>query len=101
MSHILSRRGFLHTTSSLAAVAALSGVTRGLRAADSSAWGGWPIGVQSYSLREYNAHDAIRHIQGMGVHFVEFFTKHLELNATDEQIAETRKLLDAADIKLN
>src|SRR5262245_36500236 len=66
MSHAISRRGFVRITSSLAAGAALSGLTRGLCAADAQAWGGWPIGIQSYSLREYNVHDAIRHIQGMG-----------------------------------
>jgi sugar phosphate isomerase/epimerase len=79
----------------------LGSFPRRLRAADASAWGGWQIGVQSYSLREFNVHDAVRHIQGMGIHFVEFYSKHLDLNASDDKIAEVRKLLEEADIKLN
>jgi sugar phosphate isomerase/epimerase len=73
-----------------------------LLAADKAdSWRGWPIGVQSYSLREFNVHDAVRHIQGMGIHFVEFYSKHLAPDASDDQIAETRRLLEGAGIKLN
>jgi sugar phosphate isomerase/epimerase len=87
---------------SLAAAGLASGVDLKLRAADpTDPWRGWPIGVQSYSLRKFNVHDAVRHIQGMGIHFVEFYGEHLAANATDEKIAETRKLLDSAGIKLN
>jgi len=65
------------------------------------AFGGWPIGVQSYSLRNFNTLEAIRHIQGMGLHFAEFYSKHLAVDASDDQIAETKKLLANADISLN
>ncbi len=95
------RRRFLQW-GSVAACGLVSGAVPRLMAADKAdPWRGWPIGVQSYSLREFNLHDAVRHIQGMGIHFVEFYGKHLAVNASDEQIAETRKLLDGAGIKLN
>jgi sugar phosphate isomerase/epimerase len=74
---------------------------RFLRAQEADPWKGWPIGVQSYSLREFNLHEAVRHMQGMGIHFVEFFAKHLATDASEETIAETRKLLEGAGIKLN
>src|SRR5262245_24856610 len=48
MSHAISRRGFVQITSGLAVGSVFSGLTRGLHAADSPAWGGWPIGIQSY-----------------------------------------------------
>src|SRR5262249_19869833 len=63
------------------------------------AWGGFPVGVQSYSLRNYKLPEALRHLQGMGVHFVEFAGTHFPLTATDEQIAEALKLCEAADLK--
>lgn len=101
MDRSVSRRKFVQASSIVAASAVISGSMRGLwAAADKDPWGGWPIGVQSYSLREFNTHDAIRHIQGMGVHFVEFFKQHLDINASPDQIAETQKLLASADIKL-
>lgn len=106
MSRGASRRRFLQW-GSIAAGAVVSGAVAPLsrsrlRAADKSdPWHGLPIGIQSYSLREFNLHDAVRHIQGMGIHFVELYSKHLAPDATEEQIAETTKLLSAAGIKLN
>jgi sugar phosphate isomerase/epimerase len=37
----------------------------------------------------------------MGLHFVEFYSKHLNPAATDEQMAETKKLLSGADIAIS
>jgi sugar phosphate isomerase/epimerase len=75
-------------------------VSRAALAADKDPWGGFPLGVQSYSLRDFDTLDAVRHIQGMGVHYVEMYSKHLDVNASDDKIAETLKLLKDADIKL-
>ena len=58
------------------------------------------MGVQSYSLREFNTLEAVRHIQGMGVHYVEMFDKHLDAKPSDDQIAETLKLLKDSGITL-
>jgi sugar phosphate isomerase/epimerase len=63
-------------------------------------FGGFPIGVQSYSLRNFDLHETIRHIKGLGLHFAEFYSKHLPLEAKDEQIEETLKLLKDADVRL-
>ncbi len=105
MSLSLSRRRFLALSSAAAGGATFFdslGVLRaaGLLLADDP-YQGWPIGIQSYSLRNFDLHEAVRHIQGMGVHYVEFFSKHLSPDATDATIAETKKLLAAADIALN
>jgi sugar phosphate isomerase/epimerase len=101
MSQIVSRRQVLQWGSAAACGLAAARVQAAFAADDADPWRGWPIGVQSYSLRKFNVHDAVRHIQGMGIHFVEFFGQHLEVTATDEQIAETKKLLSDAGIKLN
>jgi sugar phosphate isomerase/epimerase len=98
----IPRRHFL---AAAAAGVALFDLPRVLRAAHrvgkDDPWGGFPMGVQSYSLREFNTQEVIRHLHGMGAHRVEFFSKHLDPNASDEQIAEVKKLLDAADIKIS
>jgi inosose dehydratase len=49
-------------------------------------WGGFPIGVQSYSLRNFSVEEAIRHLQGMGVHYVELFSKHLDQRPRSQQL---------------
>jgi len=64
------------------------------------AFGGFPVGVQSYSLRNFNVVEAVRHIQGMGVRYAEFYSKHLALDANDATIQETKKLLADAGIQL-
>jgi len=62
---------------------------------------GFPIGVQSYSLRAFNTLEAVRHIQGLGLHYAEFYSKHLGLNASQGQINETKALLKKHGIALN
>jgi sugar phosphate isomerase/epimerase len=101
----LSRRRFLNLSAAAAAGATFFDVPRilsaaGLNLADDP-WGGFPLGVQSYSLRNYNTVEAVRHIQGMGLHFAEFYAKHLDPAASDEQIDETQKLLADAGVKLS
>lgn len=105
MTHSLSRRRFLALTSAAAAGATFFDAPQALHAADLLAdddkYGGWPIGVQSYSLRNFDFLEAVRHIEGMGVHYVEFYGKHLGLNASDDEIAEKKKVLASAKITLN
>jgi len=100
-----SRRRFLKLTTAAAAGATFLDAPAVLRAAgilkEDDPYGGWPVGVQSYSLREFNTLEAVRHIEGMGVHFVEFYSKHLALDATEGQIKETKSLLKSAGIHLN
>ena len=93
------RRRFLQLTSAAAAGATLFDVPEILGADDP--YRGLPIGVQSFSLRKYNVVDAVRHIQGMGLHFVEFYSKHLSPVATDAQLAENHQLLARAKVSLS
>jgi inosose dehydratase len=100
----LARRRFLAISAAAAAGSTWFDIpqvlSRAALAADKDPWGGFPVGVQSYSLREFNTLEAVRHIQGMGVHYVEMYAKHLDPKSTEDQIAETLKLLKDADIKL-
>jgi len=99
MSTSFNRRRFLALPTAAAAGATIFDVP-GILAADDP-YRGLPIGVQSFSLRNYNVVDAVRHIQGMGLHFVEFFSKHLNPNATAAQLAENRQLLERAKVTLS
>lgn len=99
MQRETNRRRFLALTTAAAAGASLFDLPRIFAAEDP--YGGLPIGVQSYSLRKYNVVDAIRHIQGMGLHFVEFYSKHLNPAANAEQLAENRQLLKRAKVSIS
>lgn len=103
--NLLLRRRFLAIASAAAAGATwldLSSILRASGLADNKdPYGGFPIGIQSYSLRNFELNEAVRHIQGMGIHYAEFYSKHLALDATPEQIAETLRLLKTAGITLS
>jgi len=100
----LSRRRFVALSAAAAAGAAWFDAPRILQAANladaKDPFGGFPVGVQSYSLRHFNTEDTVRHLQGMGVHYAEFYSKHLDPKADDGKIAEVQGLLKSAGIKL-
>ena len=99
-----ARRRFLALSSAAALGATFFDAPRilsaaGLNLADDP-YGGFPLGIQSYSLRNFNTLEAIRHIQGLGIRYTEFFGKHLDTGASQEQIDQTKKLLAEAEIAL-
>lgn len=96
----LSRRRLLALSAAAAAGATWFDAPRVLAAA-ADPFGGFPIGAQSYSLRKFNVVEAVRHINGMGLHYVEMFRNHLAIDADDETLQSTLKLLKDADITLN
>jgi sugar phosphate isomerase/epimerase len=102
--HALSRRRFVALSAAAAAGATWFDAPRILAAANladaQDPFGGMPVGIQSYSLRNFTTEEAIRHLQGMGVHYAEFYGKHLDPKADDAKIAEVQGLLKAAGIKL-
>ncbi len=63
--------------------------------------GGFPLGVQSYSLRNFDLNEAVRHINGLGLHFVEFYSKHMDPAASLEEINAVKALCKKADITVN
>lgn len=98
-----ARRRFLALSAAAAGASIfdLPEVFRRAGAADAKdEFAGLPMGVQSYSLREFDLVDAVRHTQGLGLHYIEMFSKHLPVTATDAEIAEVKKLLDKAQIEL-
>src|SRR5438067_837634 len=99
MSAQFLRREFL-ALSSVASAAWCGGASIGL-GADKDEWDGFPVGVQTISLRKYALPEVMRHLQGMGVRYVEFSAgSHLPATASDEQIREARQLAALAGLKI-
>ncbi len=100
MKSTVSRRGFLKTVSALAGGAAI-GAPRFLKAADAGdKYGGFLMGIQSYSLRNFPV-DRMLQIthDDLGLHQVEFFGAHFPLNANDEKIKSIEDQMAKLEIK--
>lgn len=69
-------------------------------AAQEDPYRGWPMGVQSYSLRNFETLEAVRHIRGMGLHYAELYGKHMPVEIAGEQLAEQKQLFADAGIAI-
>ena len=99
MNTRLCRRSFL-TVSSACAVT-VSQMRRACAENSDDPWGGFPVGVQTISLRKYALPEVMRHLQGLGVRNVELSaSSHLAATASDEQIATARQLAAAAGLTI-
>lgn len=95
----LDRRQFLTATAAAGLVASTS--IRSLFAATcEDRFQGWPLGAQSYSLRNFELIDAVRHLKGLGLHHVELFSKHLPVEAEGQHLQTILGVLQDADIHL-
>jgi sugar phosphate isomerase/epimerase len=88
---VLDRRRFLRTGTvaglGLAALPALG-------AADKPAdpFGGFKLGAQSYTFRQFNTEQTLQRLKELGLHYVEFYQKHAPLESSPEQIRALLKL---------
>lgn len=82
---ILGRRDFLVSAAAL-------GVASRLAAAPLDPFGGFTVGIQSYSFRNFDLEPALKRTQDLGLKFAEFYSKHVPLNSTPEKIAAIKKL---------
>src|SRR5260370_38248558 len=89
-----SRRQFIHggggATLGLAGLPALA-QAKPKRKPDNP-YGGFTVGVQSYSFRNFTREQALVRIQKLGLNFVEFYNVHVPLNSTEAQIKAIRNL---------
>src|ERR1700712_1408294 len=84
-----SRREFLRT--GVAAITACA-VPSVLSAKDEDAFGGFKVGAQSYTFRQFKLEQAVKKIADAGLHYVEFYNGHVPLNSTPEQIKAVQSL---------
>jgi sugar phosphate isomerase/epimerase len=85
----LDRRRFL--TAGAAASFGLLGLPR-LSAAAEDAFGGFLVGAQSYTFRNFSLEQALDRMKKLGLHYGEFYQKHAPLGMTPEQIKAFLKL---------
>jgi inosose dehydratase len=106
MPRAVSRRRFLGTAGGavmggLAGLASGPGILRAA-AADADPYGGWPLGIQSYTLRAFGLDAALEAIhQDLGLHFVELTDLHLPLESTPDQLQKVRDKAAVEKIKIN
>ena len=87
-STLHSRRDFLRLGATSAAVLAIPSMA----AAKEDAYGGFMVGAQSYTFRQFKLEQAVKKIADCGLHYVEFFRGHVPLNSTPEQIKSVLSL---------
>jgi sugar phosphate isomerase/epimerase len=61
-------------------------------------YGGFLLGAQSYTFRNFDLEPALKRIKDCNLHYVEFYQKHAPANATPEQIKALLKLAKDYDI---
>jgi sugar phosphate isomerase/epimerase len=94
----MSRRRFLQTGA--AATFGLGMLPASARAvpAQRDPYGGFLLGVQSYSFRNFGLEQALQRTRDLGLHFIELCSVHLPLSSTPTQIAAARNLCFQYDI---
>jgi sugar phosphate isomerase/epimerase len=99
-----SRRQFLRTAGAafgLAAVPYLLRAEEEKGRAKDDAYGGFTLGCQAYTFRNFNVEQGLKRIKDLGLHYVEFYPGQkgqLNFNSTPEQIQAMRKLCKDYDI---
>ncbi len=94
-----SRRKFL----GVAAGAAVGlGASRLARAADSGKdrFGGFNVGLQSYTLRDFKVDRALEEIKKMNLHAVEMFEAHFSSKSSDADIQAMKSKTEGLGIKM-
>ena len=93
---MFTRREFLQTSTAAAlgaaALPALGEAAQPREPADG--FGGFTVGVQSYSYRQFTLERALEQIQMLGLRSVEFYRGHVATNATEAQITAVRNLCE-------
>jgi sugar phosphate isomerase/epimerase len=93
---LVSRRSFLAASAGGVLATALPRA----EAAQRGPYGGFKMGIQSYSLRAYSVDDALSHSAKLGLSFWESFRNHFPLTTDSTKIAEYKKKLSDAGVTL-
>ena len=88
----LSRRDFLRAGAAAAGALGLPGLLSAAGAKDDSQFAGFKVGVQSYTFRNFKLEEAVKRIQVLGLHYVEFYNGHVPLNSSPDQIKAVLRL---------
>lgn len=96
----LNRRHFLKTSAvALGSGAVLASSLSSSEAADDP-FGGFRMGIQSYSLRGFKAEKALEITKMLGLHFWEAYPKHVPVTTVPKQVAQSKAMMEKAGVKL-
>lgn len=70
-------------------------------AEDADPYGGFKMGIQSYSLRAFNVDQALEHSQKLGLKYWEAYPKHIPMSSLPAKVAEQKKMMSDAGITLS
>lgn len=96
----VTRRAFLKT-GALAGAALCAGAPL-LRAADSKSdpYRGFKMGIQSYTLRDFDVDKALEISKNLGLHYWESYPKHVPIGSVPKYVAEQKEKLAASGVKM-
>jgi len=94
MSHPLNRRAFLGASAATAAGLLTSATAR---AADD--FGGFAVGVQSYTFRNFDLEQMLKRTKELGLKSAEFYSKHIPTDSSPEKLKAILKLCDEYGVK--
>lgn len=95
---VLSRRHFLQSAVAGGAALAVAGRASTLLAADD--WGGFKMGLQSYTLRNFDTAQALEYTKKLGLHYWESFNKHIPVATLPATITGYKKQLGDAGVQM-
>jgi len=93
---LLSRRRFLQVFAAAASACAAPQ----LFAAEKDPYGGFKMGLQSYTLRAFDARTALEHTRNLGLHYWESFPNHVPMSTLPDHIREQQAMLKEYDVTL-
>ena len=94
----ISRRDFLRSVAAGGAALAVAGQSSLALAADD--WGGFKMGLQSYTLREYDTAAALEQTVKFGLHYWESFAKHFPISTLPKTTEAYKKQLSDAGVQM-
>ncbi len=94
----VSRRDFLQSVVAGSAALAVAGQASSLLAAED--WGGFKLGLQSYTLREFDTDAALKATTQLGLKYWESFSKHVPIATLPATIAGYKKQLGDAGVEM-
>jgi sugar phosphate isomerase/epimerase len=102
----ITRRGFIQRAALAAATTGALGAGSGSLLADTREesiknYGGFRMGIQSYSLRAFGVEGALKMIEDLPLHWVEFFRGHYPVTPDKAKIQEMSDLLKKHDLSIS
>jgi inosose dehydratase len=94
----VSRRDFLRSVAAGGAALAVAGQSSIAWSADD--WGGFKIGLQSYTLREFDTAAALEQTVKFGLHYWESFAKHFPISTLPKTVEAYKKQLADSGVQM-